>query len=76
MQDTVWTVLLILCLIIFFGLYDWAREEHRRKLKLKMAQKPADGTDWLWYTDKGTLDKRIERESEELRQITEGRERG
>lgn len=43
MQDSIWTVVIILCLIIFFRLY--ARHDDIRRLKAKQkAQQPVDLT--------------------------------
>jgi len=78
MTDTIWTVLIILCVIIFFGMYVWAKEE-REKQKARKKSKAAKGIDCtgvdIIYTDGGEK-QRIAQGGHEIREITYRKRKG
>jgi hypothetical protein len=79
-MDTYETALIIAGILPTVYLYGWVREFIRwRRINKSMKQKkqtPANFTAIYFTYSQEVLAKRIEKQAEELREITEGRKRG
>jgi hypothetical protein len=74
-MDTIWTGIIILCLLIIIGLIDWARCERRkqRARRISKAVKPVDYTTINFAYDNKA---RIKQVGHELRELSYRKEEG
>ncbi len=73
MPDTIWTAIIILCLVFFFYIYTRIDEsaDNKKAVEKTKAAEPIDGTFWLY--DSTGAKQRVQDKARELRRITYGK---